>query len=116
MKTHTISDQQSEQDAYDDMRSDLSTGECARIDSPANGPDRVTYCGKFLGIIDADKYDSRGFRKAPSGVFRNLAHALRAIETAANEAKFWPNVYHINERRHVTLIHPKTGREIASWV
>ncbi len=111
------------EEVFRDMQTDLRSQSCARIDSPANGPDRVSFCGGSLGVIDADRYDAiqrtggaDGFGKAPEGVFRSRAHALRAIQQAAKVANYWPNVYHVNERGNVTQLHPTTGRELASWV
>lgn len=103
---------------FSDMQSDLQSGECARIDSPANGFDRVTVCGKTLGVIDPDLHamNSQNFRKAPSGVFCSYEHALQAIAKEFERLQFWGNVYLVNERGNVTLIHPTTGEEIASWV
>ncbi len=122
MKQAHLTDEEREE-AFREMQSELRTGECARIDSPANGPDRVSYCGESLGVIDADRYDAiqrtggaDGFGKAPEGIFRSTRHALRAIQQAANAAKYYPNVYHVNERGNVSQLHPTTGRELASWV
>ena len=117
-----MQDDENEQ-AFRDMQEDLRGGECARIDSPAYGPDRVSYCGKPLGVIDADRYDAAqrkggvdGFATAPEGVFRSTRHALRAVASEAKAAGYWPNVYHVNERGNVALLHPTTGRELAAWV
>ena len=110
-------------DDFAEMQDDLRGGECARIDSPASGPDRVSFCGRFLGIIDADRYDTAqrgggaaGFVPAPEGIFRSTRHALCAVASAAKAAGYWPNVYHVNERGNVTRLHPTTGRELAAWV
>lgn len=104
------------QEMYESMCEDLRSGECARIDSPATGFDQVTVCRKMLGVIDADRYDSRGFGKAPEGVFRSHVHALRAIQTEFARIGFFGNVYLVNERGNVTLINPRNGKEISSWV
>ena len=111
-------------EAFCDMQSDLQSGECARIDSPSSGFDRVTVYGKTLGVIDPDLYDAnsgydkhtKSFRKAPSGVFRSREHALREISKEFGRIKFWGNVYLVNERGNVTLINPNNGKEIADWV
>ena len=107
------------QEAYDDMRSDLRSGECAIITSPASGSDEVYYCGKLLGIISdlqAVANTSRAFSASPEGVFRSREHALRAIEQEAARHQFWPSVYHVNERGAVDLLNSRTGKFIESWV
>ena len=106
------------QEAYDEMRSDLRSGECAIITSPASGSDEVYYCGKLLGIISEDKFDRRAkrFSASPEGVFRSREHALRAIEQEAARHQFWPSVYHVNERGAVDLLNSRTGKFIESWV
>ncbi len=120
MKTQTQTDDEREE-AFRDMQTELQSGECARIDSPASGPERVTYCGRFLGVIDAEAYDkARGGGSdrfsAVNGTFRSVKHALRGIARAADAAKFYPNVYAVNERGNVTQLHPVNGRELASFV
>lgn len=87
---------------YQEMRSELESGECAVISS--NGfHETVTFCGKTLGEIGEGKE------------FPEMRDALRAIRNAMESAQFWPNIYRVNDRGNVDLLSSR-GKVLASWV
>ena len=103
---------------YQDMRSDLESGECVVFDdSSPSAPTRVVFSGDELGIISDVEFDRRHrpFAAAPQGVFRDVSHALRAVNAEMERRKFWPNIYHVNDHGNVSLW-DKNGREIRAWV
>lgn len=81
------------QEAYEAMQSDLQSGECATI----NDKDEVFFCGKLLG-----KFPDRD-------------EAFAAIREAMDAAKYWPNIYSVNDHGNVTL-HDSQGNHIRDWV
>ncbi len=105
------------QELYEDMRSDLETGECAVLDDSRSGPTVVRFCRQTLGVIDNAAYRERHrpFRTAPEGIFADTGRALRAIRMEMNRHQFWPSIYHVNDHGNVTLL-STMGREIAAWV
>ncbi len=109
------------QEAYDDMKRELESGECAIIRSKSSGPDEVWLNGKLLGRIDPDYAPApangrfRPFERKPQGVFTSREDALRGIKAAMTQQGFFPNVYSVNERGNVTLL-DFSGNELDSWV
>jgi hypothetical protein len=92
------------EEAYEDMRDDLQSGECALLDdSRAMSPTRIIFCGETLGVID------------PQGAIKDQSEALRVIQAKMEEEQFYPNIYHINDHGNVSLLSPD-GKIIQGWV
>ncbi len=107
-----------DQEAYQDMKSELESGEAVVFDdSRASAPTRVMFGRDELGIINDEEFERhhRPFAPAPQGVFRDVAHALRAVNAEMERRQFWPNIYHINDHGNVSLW-DKNGKEVRSWV
>jgi hypothetical protein len=103
-----------EDNEYRDALADLESGECATI----NDKDEVFFCGKYIGIIKEPDFRERPkpFQTRKSGVFPSLRVALSAIKEEAEKAKYFPNVYRVNDHGNIDLIHPTTGKIIRDWV
>ena len=80
--------------------------------------------GKQAGGPDIDNemviQDSRrGYEVSCEGAyigeFRDWDDAWDAAQEWMKDNKYWPNIYHVNERGNVTLLDAK-GDEIDSWV
>jgi hypothetical protein len=78
---------------YMQMQSDLESSECAVITHDGS----VSFCGKSLGQFN--EHDEH----------------LAAIKQAMDEAKFWPNIYSVNDHGNVSLLN-SDGNEIKGWV
>jgi hypothetical protein len=105
------------QQAYESMLAGLQSGEWVVFDDSRSGPTIVHFCGQQLGIINEEEYHRKAkpFQAAPSGLFRNVAHALETVRLECQRQKFWPNCYHVNDHGNVSLW-DSAGREITSWV
>jgi hypothetical protein len=89
--------EEDKQQAYDDMRSELESGDCATIQDGRG----ATYIATFEGrIVHRGEWDE---------CLANIQHCM-------SKQKFWPNLYYINERGNVSLLNSQTGDEIQSWV
>jgi hypothetical protein len=87
-----MTDQEQE---YDDMRSDLESGECAVIQ--CNGSKTTaSFCGKHLATGDFDDL-------------------LVAVKEEMEFQRFWPNIYYVNDHGNVDLLDDK-GDTVRSWV
>ena len=73
-------------DAYKEMQSDIESGDCYVIqDSRGAGVDLVSGC-KIMGH------------------YEDMDEAVRALVEHANAEKFWPSVYHVNERGNTDVL------------
>jgi predicted RNA-binding Zn-ribbon protein involved in translation (DUF1610 family) len=106
-----------EQEAYQDMQNELQSGECVVFDDSRSGPTRVMVNGKLFGTINGEEHaqHSQPFQKAPQGVFRDVTHALRAVNAEMEREGFFPNIYHVNDHGNVSLW-DKNGKELKAWV
>lgn len=89
------------QQMYQDMLSDLETGECAVFSDRGSGPTTVTLNGKLLGHVGRE--------------FDSWEDALASVNAAMEEQKYWPNIYHVNDHGNVSLLNNK-GEIIRAWV
>jgi hypothetical protein len=92
MTIHDEYDDEVDED-YQQMLSDLDTGECAVINHNGN----VFFCRQFLGQFN--EHDEQ----------------IAAIKQAMEDQKFWPNIYSVNDHGNVSLL-DGDGNEIKGWV
>jgi hypothetical protein len=85
----------SEQEAYEQMRADLESGECATI-TDSGFQTSVYFCRKYLGSIPVD--------------FKSEAEARRALRAEMGKAQYWPNLYFVNDHGNVSQVSLRTGK------
>ena len=92
MTIHDEYDDEVDED-YQQMLGDLESGECVTISYRGT----VMFCNKMLGQ------------------FNEWDEQIAAAEKAMDEAKFWPNIYYVNDHGNVSLL-DSDGNEIKGWV